>query len=172
MECMSEETGFDSRQKQEDSLSRGVETCSAYPASCIMSTEFISWGGDSRSFKLSTYVGLVPLISALVGERWSALRSSRFALHTHWIGGGVDPKVGLDSREKWKFLTLPGLELQPLGSRRIDYTTLPRFHFPSAISRICSYIRVSLLGTKFMTFKALEWEVEICRWREFYSFEI
>jgi hypothetical protein len=32
---------------------------------------------------------------------------------THWIGGWVDPRVGLDEIEKWKFLTLPGLELRP-----------------------------------------------------------
>jgi hypothetical protein len=34
---------------------------------------------------------------------------------THCIGGWVDPRGGLDDTEKWKFLTLPGLELRPLG---------------------------------------------------------
>jgi hypothetical protein len=34
---------------------------------------------------------------------------------THWIGGWVDPRAGLDDMEKRKFLTLPGLEFQPLG---------------------------------------------------------
>jgi hypothetical protein len=33
---------------------------------------------------------------------------------THWIGGRKDPRAGLDRMQKWKFLTLPGLELQPL----------------------------------------------------------
>jgi hypothetical protein len=33
---------------------------------------------------------------------------------THWIGGWVDLRAGLDDLEKRKFLTLPGLELQPL----------------------------------------------------------
>jgi hypothetical protein len=36
----------------------------------------------------------------------------------------VDPRAGLDDTEKWKFLTLPGLELRPLGrpaSRYTDY---------------------------------------------------
>jgi hypothetical protein len=37
------------------------------------------------------------------------------ALGTHWIGGCVDPRAGLDDAEKRKFLTLPGLELQPFG---------------------------------------------------------
>jgi hypothetical protein len=30
---------------------------------------------------------------------------------THWIGGWVGPRAGLDDMEKRKFLTLPGLEL-------------------------------------------------------------
>jgi hypothetical protein len=34
---------------------------------------------------------------------------------THWIGGWVNPRVGLDDVEKRNFLTLPGLELRPLG---------------------------------------------------------
>jgi hypothetical protein len=33
---------------------------------------------------------------------------------THWIGGWVGPRAGLDDVEKRKFLTLPGLELRPL----------------------------------------------------------
>jgi hypothetical protein len=28
-----------------------------------------------------------------------------------WIGGRVDPRPGMDNREKRKFLSLPGLEL-------------------------------------------------------------
>jgi hypothetical protein len=34
---------------------------------------------------------------------------------THWIGGWVEPRAGLDDMEKRKFLTLPGLELRPLS---------------------------------------------------------
>jgi hypothetical protein len=60
------------------------------------------------------------LASVLVGGEWSASRLGRFtpgetAPGTHWIGGWVDPRAGLDDVEKTKFLTLPGLELQPLG---------------------------------------------------------
>jgi hypothetical protein len=33
---------------------------------------------------------------------------------THWIGGWVDPRTGLDYREKRKFFPLPILELRPL----------------------------------------------------------
>jgi hypothetical protein len=31
-----------------------------------------------------------------------------------WTGGWMNPTAGLDDVEKWKFLTLPGLELRPL----------------------------------------------------------
>jgi hypothetical protein len=43
---------------------------------------------------------------------------------TRWIGGCVGPRAGLDNMEKWKFLPLLRLELQPLGppdSRYTDY---------------------------------------------------
>jgi hypothetical protein len=37
------------------------------------------------------------------------------AYGTHWIGGWVDPRAGLDDVEKRKFMTLPGFQLRPLG---------------------------------------------------------
>jgi hypothetical protein len=46
---------------------------------------------------------------------------------THFIGGWVDPRAGLDDMEKWKFFTLSGLELplplevQPVASRYTDW---------------------------------------------------
>jgi hypothetical protein len=60
------------------------------------------------------------LTSTLVGGEWLASRPGRFtpgerAPGTHWIGGWVKPRAGLDDVEKRKFLTLPGLELRPLG---------------------------------------------------------
>jgi hypothetical protein len=39
------------------------------------------------------------LTSALVGE-WLALRPGERAPGPHWIGGWVDPRVGLDDMEK------------------------------------------------------------------------
>jgi hypothetical protein len=53
----------------------------------------------------------------------SALPPGERALGTHWIVGWVDPRAGLDGMEKKKFLTLPGLELPPLGhpARYTDY---------------------------------------------------
>jgi hypothetical protein len=56
---------------------------------------------------------------AVVGGEWRASRLDRFtpeeeASCTIWIGGWVDPRADLDC-VKGKFLTLPGLELRPLG---------------------------------------------------------
>jgi hypothetical protein len=44
-----------------------------------------------------------------------SLYSREKASGTHCIGGWMDPKAGLDDTEKWKFFTLPGLELRLLG---------------------------------------------------------
>jgi hypothetical protein len=56
------------------------------------------------------------LISALVGGEWSASRPGHFtpgekAPGTHYIGGWVGPRAGLDNVDKRKFFNLPGLEL-------------------------------------------------------------
>jgi hypothetical protein len=60
------------------------------------------------------------LTSALAGGEWSASHSGRFTPGertpgTHLIGDWVDPGAGLDDVEKRKFLTIPVLELRPLG---------------------------------------------------------
>jgi hypothetical protein len=60
------------------------------------------------------------LTSALVGREWSTSRPGRFtpgerAPGTHWRGGWVDLRDGLDDLEKRKFLTPPGLELRLLS---------------------------------------------------------
>jgi hypothetical protein len=57
----------------------------------------------------------------VVGGEWSVSRSGRFNLKerapgTRWIGGWVDHRADLDDVEKRIFLTVPGLELRPLGS--------------------------------------------------------
>jgi hypothetical protein len=74
---------------------------------------------------MKTYGGVdvyihIFLTSALVGGEWSASRSVRLTNGErtpgiHWIGGWVDPRTGLNDVEKRKLLTLPGLELRPLG---------------------------------------------------------
>jgi hypothetical protein len=60
------------------------------------------------------------LTSALAGGEWSTSRPGRFtpgerAPGTHWRGGWMDLRAGLDDLEKRKFLTLPGLELRLLS---------------------------------------------------------
>jgi hypothetical protein len=60
-----------------------------------------------------------------------ASRPGRFtpgerASGTHWIGGWVDPRAGLEDVERSKFFILPGIELdllvvQPVVSRYTDY---------------------------------------------------
>jgi hypothetical protein len=69
---------------------------------------------------MKTYGGLdvyshAFLTSALVGGEWSATRPGHFTPGervpgTHWIGGWVGLRAGLDDVETRKFLTLPGLE--------------------------------------------------------------
>jgi hypothetical protein len=59
------------------------------------------------------------LTSALVGEEWSATRPGRFTPGeivpgTHWIGGWVGPRTGLDDVERKNILLLPGLEFRNL----------------------------------------------------------
>jgi hypothetical protein len=77
------------------------------------------------------------LTSALAGCEWSALRRSRFtpgkrAPGTHWIGGWVDPRSGLNDVEKRKFLTLSGLELRPLG-RSVRSQSLYQLRYPGSM---------------------------------------
>jgi hypothetical protein len=95
---------------------------------------------------MKTYGGMdvsihIFLTSALVGGEWSASRPGRFtpeekAPGTYWIRGWVDPRAGLDNMEKGKFLTLPGLEPQPL-SRPARSQSLYRLRYPG--SRISGF---------------------------------
>jgi hypothetical protein len=76
------------------------------------------------------------LTSALFGGEWSASRPSRFtpgkrASGTHWLGDWVGPRAGIDDVEKRKCLTLPGLELRPLG-RPARSQSLYRVRYPDS----------------------------------------
>jgi hypothetical protein len=58
--------------------------------------------------------------SALAGDEWPASRPGRFtsnerAPDTHWIGGWVGPRTGLEDADKRKFLSQQGVELRSLG---------------------------------------------------------
>jgi hypothetical protein len=70
----------------------------------------------------------------LAGGEWSVSRPCRFiprerARGTHWIGGWVGPRAGVDGVEKRKFLTVPGFELRPLG-RPARSQALYRLSYP------------------------------------------
>jgi hypothetical protein len=52
---------------------------------------------------------------------------------THCIGGWVNPRAGLEDMEKWKFLTLPGLEVRPLG-HPAGSQSLYRLRYPGSLS--------------------------------------
>jgi hypothetical protein len=82
------------------------------------------------------YKYIYSLTSPLVGGECSASRPGRFnpgerASGTRWIGGWVDPQAGLDDAKKRKFLTLPGLELRPLG-RPARSQPLSRMRYPGS----------------------------------------
>jgi hypothetical protein len=60
---------------------------------------------------------------------------------THWIGGFLGPRAGLDDMEKLKFLTLSGLEFRPLGykaSSRQFYQLRLRSILQWTLLTICS----------------------------------
>jgi hypothetical protein len=58
------------------------------------------------------------LTSGLVGDEWTASHPGRFtpgerAPGTHWIGGWVGSRAGLDDVDKRRLLTLAGLNSDP-----------------------------------------------------------
>jgi hypothetical protein len=74
---------------------------------------------------MKTYGGVdvyihIFLTSTLAAGEWLASPYGRFTLEkgrpgTHWIGGRVNPRAGLDDLENRKFLTLLGLEIRTLN---------------------------------------------------------
>jgi hypothetical protein len=79
------------------------------------------------------------LTLALVGGEWSTSRPGRFTIGerspgTHWIGGWVNPRAGLDDVEKRKLFTLAGLELRHL-SRPALSQSLYRLLYPASPSQ-------------------------------------
>jgi hypothetical protein len=71
------------------------------------------------------------LTSAVAGDEWSASRPGPFTPGTHWIGGWVNPRAGVDDVGKSKFLTPPGLEIRPVG-RPASSQSLYRLRYPGS----------------------------------------
>jgi hypothetical protein len=70
---------------------------------------------------MKTYGGVdVFLNSELVGGDWSDSCPGLFirgeiALGTHYIGGWIGPRTGLDDVERRQIFPLPGVEFRPLA---------------------------------------------------------
>jgi hypothetical protein len=76
------------------------------------------------------------LTSALLGGEWSASQPVRFtpegrAPGTHWVGGWVGPRIGLDDLGNRKILPLAGLEIRPLCSPALSQS-LYLLHYPGS----------------------------------------
>jgi hypothetical protein len=87
-------------------------------------------------------IALPFLTSGLDGGEWSASRPCRFtpgeiAPSTHWRGGWVGPRAGLDYVEKRKILHLSGFEHRPL-SRPCCTQSLYRLSYPGSPSDCAS----------------------------------
>jgi hypothetical protein len=94
------------------------------------------------------------LALALAGGEWSASHPGHFntsegAPSTHWIGGCVDLRAGLDDLGKITFFTLPGLELRPL-SRPARSQSQYRLRYPGPyfISIQCTKLCVRFVVTE------------------------
>jgi hypothetical protein len=73
-----------------------------------------------KHYTMTAYWGVevyihAELTSALVGGGWSASRRGRFTPSTHWVGGWMDPRIGVDNMEETTISPLPGLKLRPLS---------------------------------------------------------
>jgi hypothetical protein len=71
------------------------------------------------------------LTSVLVGGEWSVSRPGRFTPGTHWIGGWVGLRFGLDYMEKRKLLSPSELGLRNLG-RPARSQSLYRLRYPGS----------------------------------------
>jgi hypothetical protein len=87
----------------------------------------------------------VCLTWTLVRSQWSASSHTALRSGTHWIGGWVGPRAcldRLDGVEKRKFLSLPGLDLRPLGCRPARSQSLYRLSYPGSYNSTVHYYSV------------------------------
>jgi hypothetical protein len=66
----------------------------------------------------------------------AALPPVERALGTHYIGVWMDQRTGLDNVERRKFLTLPVLELRPVG-RPARSQSVYRLRYPKGYLEMC-----------------------------------
>jgi hypothetical protein len=87
---------------------------------------------------------------------------------THCIGGWVDVRAGLDDVENRKFLTLPGLELRPLGrpsSRYTDYAIPTPIIFQGQSANSGSGMVWGLFNSTVRPYR-MEWKDDSLIWRD------
>jgi hypothetical protein len=87
------------------------------------------------------YRSMIFLTSTLAEGEWSVSQPGRFTPgertpRTHWIGGWVDPRAGLNTVERKNFLTKPGLKRRSLG-RPARRQSLYRLSCLGSINWIC-----------------------------------
>jgi hypothetical protein len=99
--------------------------------------------------------------------RWVVNFTPRLLYHsgkrpgTHYIGGWVNPRAGMDDLEKRKFLTLPGFELRSLrhpASRYTDYAT-PAPHNSIILKEIwktCTWTMVTTCLSRWSIYYGIE----------------
>jgi hypothetical protein len=91
----------------------------------------------------------------------AALPSGGGGPGTHWVGW-VDPRAILDNAEKRKFLTLPGLEVQPLGhpahSQSLYWLCYPDSHHCQSKVLLC--IGYEVLTVVVMS--SVFWDIVLC----------
>jgi hypothetical protein len=93
----------------------------------------------------------------MVRGEWSALRLSRFIPGerdpcTHWLGGWVGPRAGLDDVEKRKFLTLSVPELRPLG-----LPARSQSHLELCVEKNVSYKNIACKTNLFHLLHSFQW---------------
>jgi hypothetical protein len=86
---------------------------------------------------MKTYRGMdvyihIFLTSALAGGEWSDSRPCRFTPGTHFIGGWVDPRSGLDNMEKRTLLPYRDSN-SPTPGRAARSQSLYRQSYPGSI---------------------------------------
>jgi hypothetical protein len=107
-------------------------------------------------------------MEALDRGEWSASRLARFtprerALGTHWLEGWVDHRAGLDDVEKRKFLTLPGLDLRPLGRPyRLRYPGSNVYRSKKYLNRILHTALAKVIHSLFSPGAPYLIEVAVC----------
>jgi hypothetical protein len=88
--------------------------------------------------------------SALVGSEWSASRSGLFtpgetAPDTHWIGGWVNPRAGLDDVKKRQFFIPSNSEpsvVQPVASCYTEYAVQYHNNYTKCTNYLAPYYAV------------------------------